>query len=113
MANFNQVTLIGHVGQEVKMKDINGKKLAEFSIAVNETFGKDAKKTIATWFNVDAWEGLAGIASKLLKPGLNILVQGKLKADNYEKDNLKVKSFRVVADTLQIFDPKKDEGEQA
>jgi len=110
MANFNQQQVIGRIGQEVRVKEANGTKVAEFSVATNETYGKgENRKTITTWFNVEAWEGLAGIAESILKPGVTVFVQGRLRADNYEKEGLKVKGYKLVADTIQVFDPIKSE----
>ena len=39
----NSVRLIGHLGQTPEVKDLsNGKKLAKFSMAINESYKNDA-----------------------------------------------------------------------
>jgi single-strand DNA-binding protein len=105
MANYNQLILLGNIGREIKIKDVNGISVANFSIATNESYGKaDKKKVITTWFNVEAWDALAAIAEKILKPGATIFVTGKLRSDDYEKEGLKVKGFKLIADTIQVID---------
>lgn len=77
----NKVQLIGFLGNapEIKITD-NGKKLARFSIATNETYqnAKGEKVTETTWHNLVAWGKLAEIAEKYLHKGSEVVIEGKL-----------------------------------
>lgn len=88
----NKVQLIGNVGKEPEVKEINGKKLAKFSIATNETYknakGEKIKET--QWHNLIAWGKTAEIIEKYLAKGSEVAVEGKLINRNYlDKDGVK------------------------
>ena len=40
--NFAQITISGNVGQAPEIKEINGTKVANFSVAVKETYNTKA-----------------------------------------------------------------------
>jgi len=77
----NKVQLIGNLGinPEVKTFD-NGKKVARFSLATNETYknekGEKVKET--QWHTIIAWNKLAELVETYLTKGNEIAVEGKL-----------------------------------
>ncbi len=89
----NKVQLIGNLGNAPEVKNTeNGKKLARFSMATNETYrGRTGEKiTETTWHNVVAWGKVADIAEKFLTKGKEIAIEGKLINRNYtDKDGIK------------------------
>lgn len=86
----NVVHLVGHLGAnpEVKVAS-NGKKVAKFSLATNESFtnAKGEKKEETTWHNLIAFEKTAELAEKYLKKGKEVMIQGKISNRNYEDAN--------------------------
>ena len=83
----NKVLLIGHAGNAPEMKSMeNGKKLARFSIATNETYqnSKGEKVTETTWHNLVAWDFLAERAEKYLQKGTQVIIDGKLINRSYD-----------------------------
>ncbi len=86
----NHVQLIGNVGQEPTITNLeSGKKVARFSLATNEYY-KDAKgeKTQTTdWHTVVAWGKTAEIIEKFVVKGKEIGVTGKLKTRTYTTDD--------------------------
>lgn len=100
MKSYNKVTLIGRVGQDFEVKGIENGSVANFSIATSEKY---KEKEVTDWHNIVAWNGLAEIAGKLLKKGSLVLVEGSLKNDNYEKGDVKVNAYKVVADRLVVL----------
>jgi single-strand DNA-binding protein len=83
----NRVNLIGNLGQDPELKTLeNGKKVARFTIATNESYknadGQKVEET--TWHNIVAWNGLAEIASKFLKKGKEVAVDGRIVYRSYE-----------------------------
>ncbi|MGF2414839.1 single-stranded DNA-binding protein [Ferruginibacter sp.] len=89
----NKVQLIGNLGNAPEVKNTeNGKKLARFSMATNETYrGRTGEKiTETTWHNVVAWGKVADIAEKFLTKGKEIAIEGKLINRSYtDKDGIK------------------------
>ena len=89
----NKVQLIGNLGNAPEVKNTeNGKKLARFSMATNETYrGRTGEKiTETTWHNVVAWGKVADIAEKFLTKGKEVAIEGKLVNRSYtDKDGIK------------------------
>jgi single-strand DNA-binding protein len=89
----NKVQLIGNLGNAPQVITTeNGKKLAKFSMATNETYtGRTGRKeTETTWHNIIAWGNVADIAEKFLIKGKEIALEGKLINRSYtDKDGVK------------------------
>ena len=86
----NHVQLIGNVGQEPTITNLeSGKKVARFSLATNEYY-KDAKgeKTQNTdWHTLVAWGRTAEIIEKYVDKGREIGVTGKLRTRTFTTDD--------------------------
>lgn len=83
MANLNQVTVIGRLGDSPVAGDTrNGKRYMRLSVATNQGYG-DKKKTV--WWNVIVWNSniVENLESKLTK-GMQVYVQGSLEQDEYD-----------------------------
>ena len=77
----NKVQLIGNLGAKPEIKNTeNGKKLARFSLATNESYrdAKGEKVSETQWHRVIAWGKVAEIAEKYLEKGKEIAIEGKL-----------------------------------
>jgi len=106
----NHVQLIGNVGQEPTITNLeSGKKIARFSIATNEYY-KDAKgeKTQTTdWHTVVAWGKTAEIIEKYVSKGKEVGVTGKLKSRSYEdKDGITRYVTEVEANEILLLGAK-------
>lgn len=99
--NFNKVVLVGRVGQNLEVKEVENGPVVNFSIATTEKVSKD--KEITDWHTITAWNGLATIAANFLKKGSLVLIEGNLRNDNYIKDDIKVKGYKIVADKLVVL----------
>ncbi|HMR99948.1 MAG: Single-stranded DNA-binding protein [Anaerolineales bacterium] len=112
MPALNRVQLIGNLGKDPESKFTpTGKKVAHFSIAVNNRWkGKDGEsKEYTEWVNVEAWGRLGEICQQYLKKGSLVYIEGRLKTDKYE-DKGETKYFtKVVALTMQMLDRKPSE----
>lgn len=83
----NQVQLIGNLGTDPDVKQLDGgKSLARFSLATNETYrnnkGEQVKET--QWHNIVAWGKTAELVEKLVKKGSEVAVTGKLTSRSWE-----------------------------
>ena len=85
----NRVQLIGNLGNAPEIVNLeSGKKIAKFSLAVNESYkdGEGKKVENTNWFNIVAWGKTAEIVEKLLVKGSEVAVEGKLSSRSYETE---------------------------
>jgi len=76
---LNKVFLIGNLTRDPELKDLKGHLLCKFTIAVNKT--SDKENTI--FIDVDAWNKTAKACGDFLKKGSRVLIEGKLKFENW------------------------------
>ena len=64
----------------------SGKKVVNFTLATKDDYkNSDGQKVSeTTWHNIVAWNGLAEIASKFLKKGKEVAVEGRIVYKTYE-----------------------------
>ena len=111
----NKVQLIGNLGQlpEIRTTE-NGKKLARFSIATNDTYrnANGEKISETSWHNVIAWGKLAEIAEKYLTKGREVAVVGKLVHRHYtDKNGVKRNVTEVVLNEMLMLSGGKSQNE--
>lgn len=86
------VTILGKLGADVELKDVNGTALAKFNVAQNVGYG-DKKQTL--WFSVSIWgaQAKSGFVD-YLKKGQTVQVVGELSTREYNgKTYLEVRSY--------------------
>ncbi|MFV8368770.1 single-stranded DNA-binding protein [Flavobacterium sp. LB2R40] len=86
----NKVQLIGHVGNDPEIKTFDGgKKLANFTLATNESYKNDKGEKIeeTQWHKLIAWSKTADIIEKYVAKGKEIAIEGKLAHRSYEDKN--------------------------
>ncbi|XP_048459610.1 single-stranded DNA-binding protein, mitochondrial isoform X2 [Rhincodon typus] len=109
--SLNRVQLLGRVGQDPVMRQVDGKNpVTIFSLATNEmwrsgdsdtfTSGDISQKT--TWHRVSIFRpGLRDLAYQYVKKGARIYVEGKLDYGEYvDKSNVRRQATTVVADNI-------------
>ena len=103
----NKVQLIGHVGQDPEVKDLEGgKKVANLTLATNDYYinDKGEKAENTEWHKVAAWGKIAEIIEKYVVKGKEIVVEGKLTHRSYEdKDGTKRYVTEVVANDILLL----------
>ena len=103
----NKVQVIGHVGQEPEIKNLEaGKKLATISIATNEVYyrenGDKVEKT--EWHKITAWGKVAEIIEKYVTKGKEIAIEGKLSHRSSEdKGGIKRYVTEIVANEILLL----------
>ena len=102
----NRVQLIGHVGQEPEIKNLESGRVANFTIATNENYtnAKGEKVEQTEWHKVSAWGKTVVIIEKLLTKGSHVAIEGKLTHRSYDdKDGNKRYITEVVANELVLL----------
>lgn len=108
---MKQLTIIGNLGYDATVKESNGNKYLEFSVAVNERYKKqDGTQVESTdWINC-TYRNLG--LGQYLKKGDRILVQGNMKVNVYQgKDKQHRAGINLNAFNVQLLSSKKEEGE--
>ena len=100
---LNRVVLIGRLTKDVDLRYTqSGKAVANFTLAVDRNFSKEATDFI----RILAWGGQAENCDKYLSKGKLAAVDGRLQISTYEKDGVRHTSAEVIADSVQFLSPK-------
>src|SRR6267143_6367301 len=115
MANFNKVILAGNMTRDPELRYTpNGKAIAKFGLAVNRNWTTDTgeKKEEVTFVDIDAFGRTAEVISQYLKKGRPILVEGRLKLDQWDDKQTGQKRSRlgVVLEGFSFVDSNRAEG---
>lgn len=108
MSNLrNKVQLIGHVGKEPEIINLDsGKKLAKLTMATNDSY-KNAKGEVVEdtqWHNLVVWNRTAEVVEEYVKTGNEIAIEGKLTTRSYDdKDGNKRYITEVVVSELLML----------
>ena len=103
----NTVQLIGHVGQEPEIKNLDGgKKVANITMATNEVYYKENGDKVekTEWHKVKAWGKVAEIIEKYVTKGKEICIEGKLTYSDYlDKNGEKRFVTEIVANDILLL----------
>lgn len=98
MASFNKVILMGNLTRDPELRTLpSGNSVARISIAVNRVYlSKDGeKKEEVTYVDVDAFGKQAETIAKWCTKGSGILVEGRLRLDQWDDKNSGEKRSRL------------------
>ncbi len=110
MSGINKVILIGHLGKDPEIKYLEGNiaKLS-FSLATSEIF-KDKngnKSEHVEWHNLIFWRNLAENGNKILRKGMQIYVEGKLKTREWiDREGIKKNITEIIGETFVLLQKK-------
>lgn len=114
MSGVNKVILLGNLGKDPEVRHLdNGRAVANFSIATNETYkNKQGEKVTNTeWHNVVLWTPLAEIAEKYMKKGDQVYIEGKITTRSWDdQDGNKRYTTEVVGRELTLLGGKDSGG---
>ena len=111
---LNKVLLIGRLGNDPELRYTPaGDAVANFSLATNEAWkdqeGNPKEKT--EWHRVVVWRKLAEFCGQYIKKGSHIYVEGRLTTQSWQdKDGNKKYSTQIMANQIQLLDPKPETG---
>ena len=120
MASLNSCTFIGNLGKDPECRDVNGGKVANFSIACTEKWkNRDGEKQErTTWVPVVVWGSLADVCQRFLHKGSKVYVCGKFSVRKYQdRDGNDRYATEVILQgpqaQLVMLDSKQDGGRAA
>jgi single-strand DNA-binding protein len=115
MANFNKVILAGNLTRDPEVRYTpKGMAIAKFGLAINRTWKNESGETKeeVTFVDIDAFGRQAEVISQYLKKGRPILVEGRLKLDQWDDKQTGQKRSRlgVVLEAFQFLDSGRGDG---
>lgn len=113
--SVNKVILIGNLGKEPEVREVNGSKVAKFSLATTKRgfTPKEGPKVEdkTTWHDVEVWNGLAEVVEKYVGKGDKLYIEGELQANSWEaEDGTKKYRVSIRAFNLEMLTPKGQSG---
>jgi|SRR5580765_1765283 single-strand DNA-binding protein len=115
MANFNKVILAGNLTRDPEVRYTpKGTAIAKLGMAINRSWKTETGETKeeVTFVDVDAFGRTAEVISQYLKKGRPILVEGRLKLDQWDDKQTGQKRSRlgVVLENFQFLDSGRGDG---
>ncbi len=112
MASLNKVFLIGNLTRDPEVRYLpSGTAVADLRLAVNRKYktqqGEDKEETC--FVGVSAWGRQAETCGQYLSKGSPVLVEGRLRYEEWEKDGQKNNRLTVTAERVQFMgSPRRD-----
>ena len=108
-----KLQVIGHLGRDCTVKEVNGKSVINFSVAHSERY-KDAQgnlKEKTTWVECAYWTDKTAVAPYLIK-GQTVYAEGTPEADAYmNKENLAAATLRMRVQSIQLVGNKNSDNQ--
>lgn len=106
MPSFNRVVLVGNITRDIELRSISsGTSVTDIGLAVNEKRKQGNDWVEDTVFvDITLWGKTAEIAHKYLGKGAPVLIEGRLKLDQWETaEGQKRSKLKVVGEKLQML----------
>ncbi len=115
MANFNKVILAGNLTRDPELRYTpKGTAVARIGLALNRTYKTESgeSKEEVTFVDVEAFARQAEVIAQYFKKGRPILIEGRLKLDQWEDKNThqKQSKLKVILETFSFMDSTRAEG---
>lgn len=107
MPSYNKTILAGNLTRNPEVKYTSkGTAIADFGLAINRTWKDESGQTKeeVTFVDITAYGRTAEVIGEHLKKGRPILVEGRLKLDQWEKDGRKYSKLKVICESFQFLD---------
>jgi single-strand DNA-binding protein len=86
MASFNRVILVGNLTRDIELRYTSSQlAVTDLGLAVNDRRKNQQGEWVeeTTFVDITLWGRTAEIASEYLKKGSSVLIEGRLKLDNW------------------------------
>jgi single-strand DNA-binding protein len=112
MASLNKVFLIGNLTRDPEVRYLpSGAAVGDLRLAVNRKYktqqGEEKEETC--FVNVSVWGRQAETCGQYLSKGSPVLIEGRLRYEEWEKDGQKNNRLSVTAERVQFMgSPRRD-----
>ena len=83
---LNKITLQGRLVRDIELKDVGGFPMTEFTVAWSEKYKDNETKC---FLRCKAWRNTAELLSKHFSKGKEIIIEGRMVTEEWEKDGEK------------------------
>ena len=104
---YSNVTLVGNLARDPESRQAGEYNVTRLVVAVNDNRQKDK----VSYVDVEAWGKLGEICQKYLTKGRQVLANGRIVQDTWEKDGKKNSKLYVKADNVQFLGGKGGDSE--
>ena len=112
---FNKVVLVGNLTRDIELRYAqSGSAIANTAIATSRKFTQNGERKEEVCFvDITFFGRSAEVANQYLRRGSKILVEGRLKFDQWvAQDGSKRSKHSVIVETMQMMDSKADAAAQ-
>jgi len=106
MASFNRVILVGNLTRDPELRYTpSGTAVTDVGLAMNDRWKNANGEWVdeATFVDVTLWGRQAEVASEYLSKGSPVLIEGRLKLDQWEQEGQKRSRLKVVGLRMQML----------
>ena len=97
---MNKVFLCGRLTRDPEIRSFDGGKMvAKFGLAVNRTYDRET----ADFFDCECWGKQAELVARYVTKGKQVIIEGELRNDTYERDGVKRTRAVVRADRVEFI----------
>jgi len=104
---YSNVTIVGNLARDPESRQAGEYNVTRLVVAVNDNRQKDK----VSYVDVEAWGKLGEICQKYLTKGRQVLANGRIVQDTWEKDGKKNSKLYVKADNVQFLGGKGGDSE--
>lgn len=115
-SSFNKVFLLGRLGRDPEIRySSNNTPICNFSVATSERVKRgDNSEERTEWHKIVVFGVQAENASKFLKKGSQVFIDGRIQSRTYQdKDGNEKTVYEIIANSLSFLDPKDNMGGQS
>ncbi|MGA0119946.1 MAG: single-stranded DNA-binding protein [Methylophilaceae bacterium] len=104
---YSNVTMVGNLARDPESRQAGEYNVTRLVVAVNDNRQKDK----VSYVDVEAWGKLGEICQKYLTKGRQVLANGRLVQDTWEKDGKKNSKLYIKAENVQFLGSKGENSE--
>ena len=106
MANFNKVILMGNLTRDPEVRYLpSGKAVADLGLAISSRYRTQdgEQKEEGCFVNCSVFGKQAENCGQYLSKGRQVLIEGRLHFEQWEKDGQKRSALKVIGDRVQFM----------
>lgn len=115
MANFNKWIGVGNITRDLELKHIpSGLAVVDLGLAINHRRKQgDEWVEEVDFIDITLFGRSAEIVCEYCSKGSQLMVEGRLKLEQWEKDGERRSKLKVIGDNIQLLSNKNDGSESA
>lgn len=115
MSDVNVVVLTGGLTRDPELRDAGGTAVLGFGLGFSQTWRDSAGQTCerSHYADVAVYGRRAEALAKILRKGMRVTVQGRLRFESWERDGERRSKLSVVADEVSLPPRPKDAAQEA